>query len=406
MPVFNYRAMTEAGRAEAGVVDADSAKEARQKLRDRNLRPLEVEVLPTVPEQATVGGFRLPLPRGRRLQEIALMTRQLGTLLSAGIPLMGALTALSEQSEDARLKAAILGVRERVARGSTFSDALEAHSHLFSDLYVNMVRAGEAAGKLDAVLFRLADYLASQNRLHARIVAALTYPFVVLAMGVLVVIFLLVKVVPGIMVVFQKSKMVLPLPTKILIGISDVITGGWPLILGATVVLVAGWTAFMRTETGRLWWDTMILRIPVVGTLFRKAAVSRFAVTLSTLLESGLPVLDSLSVVKQVVNNRRVALTLEEVRRKIAEGADIAGPLKQSGIFPPVVVYMVKVGEESGKLEDLLRRIAEAYDEEIEVAAQKLTSALEPILIVTMAVFVGFIVISILFPLMEMTNLR
>jgi general secretion pathway protein F len=406
MPVFAYKALTAEGKAESGVVDADSAKEARQKLRDKRLRPTEVEPLPATPAAPQVGGVRLPMPRGRRLQELSLLTRQLGTLLSAGIPLMGALTALAEQSEDARMKAALLGVRERVARGSTFSDALAAHGHIFTDLYVNMVRAGEAAGTLDTVLFRLADYLAQQNRLQSKIVAALTYPSIVLTMGVGVVFVLMAYVVPKIVLVFKESRKVLPLPTRVLIEASAFFKTWWPLLLAMLAAAIVLQRMIVRTDAGRLWWDTWMLRVPILGPFFRKAAVSRFAVTLATLLESGLPVLEALLVVRQVVHNRRVAVTLDEVRRRIAEGADIATPLKQGGIFPPVVTYMVAVGEESGRLEELLRRIAVAYDEEIEVAAQKLTAALEPVLIVAMATFVGYIVVSILMPLMQISQLR
>lgn len=405
MPVFTYKALGADGKSKAGVIDADSPKEARRKLRDMQLRPTEVAaVVNETPAEA--GTIRLRLPQRTNLQELSLMTRQLGTLLSAGIPLMSALTALSEQTEDRKIRTTLLGVRETVAQGASFSAALSQHPRLFNDLYVNMVSAGEASGALDAVLFRLADYLSAQNRLRAKIVAALTYPLIIVILGIAVVTFLLSAVVPKITQIFERSEQALPMTTEILMAVSGFFASFWWLVLALLIGVVALWKAIVRTPGGKLWWDTLILRVPVLGSLLRKAAVSRFAVTFATLLESGLPVLESLTVVQRVVDNALVSKTLEEVRRKIAEGADIAGPLRASKVFPPVVTYMVAIGEEAGRLEELLRKIADAYDEEIEIAAQKLTAALEPILIVTMAVFVGFIVVAILQPIMEISRLR
>jgi general secretion pathway protein F len=406
MPVFSYKALATGGETRSGVVDADSPKDARRKLREMKLMPTEVAPVSAAPPEAAVAGLRFRLLHRRDLAELSLMTRQLGTLISAGIPLMGALTALSEQTEDRRVRTTLLSVREAVARGSSLSDAMAAQPHLFNDLYVNMVRAGEASGALDSIFFRLADYLAAQHRLRAKIVAALTYPCIVVVAGLIIVVFMMVVIVPKITLIFTKYKKTLPLPTEILIGTSNLLVTWWWLLLAGAIGVGAGWWTGIRTDRGRLWWDTLMLRVPVLGQLFRKAAVSRFAVTLATLLESGLPVLESLTVVQRVVANRRVADTLEVVRRKIAEGADIATPLKQSGVFPPVVTYMVAVGEESGRLDALLRKVAEAYDEEIEIASQKLTAALEPLLTLAMAAFVFFIVISILMPIMQMAQIK
>jgi general secretion pathway protein F len=404
MPVYAYKALKEDGAADAGVIDADSPKEARLKLKGRRLHVTELEPL----AQGREGGRRgLRIwPRRRRPEEVALVTRQMATLLGSGIPMIGALTAVIDQVEITDLKAALMDVRERVSQGSSLSDALSGHPVYFNDLYANMVRAGEAGGNLDKVLLRLADYLHAQNRTRARVMAALTYPIIMLVIGVGVVAVLLAYVVPKILEVIQKQgKAALPLPTEILLAASRLMGGYWWALLGAAAGLALAYAQARRTPAGKLWIDTMKLRIPVLGNLIRKAAISRFAITLATLLESGLPVLEAMGVVKRVVDNALLADALEDVRRKVAEGADIATPLKQSRVFPPVVAYMIGVGEESGRLEELLKKTAQAYDEEVEVAAQKLTALLEPVLIVLMAFVVGFIVLSILLPILQMSNL-
>ncbi len=405
MPVFNYKALKEDGSSDVGVIDADTPKEARLKLRGRKLHVTDLVSLEE--KEARQKGLRAPLFRRKRVNEIGIITRQMATLLNAGIPIMGALSAIIEQTEAEDLKATMLDIREKVATGGTFSDALELHSFYFSDLYVNMVRAGEAAGNLDKVMFRVADFLQASHRMKAKIMAAMTYPIIMLVIGGLVVTILMTFVVPQILDVIQKQGQSegLPLPTEILVAISGFFENYWWLMLAGLVGGGIGWSQIIRTPAGRLWWDTNKLKIPLLGNLMRKGAVARFALTFATLLESGLPVLDALGVVKMVVNNQYLADTLDMVRMKIAEGADIATPLKTSKVFPPVVGYMIAVGEEGGRLEELLRRIAEAYEEEVEMAAQKMTSMLEPIMIVVMAVVVGFIILSVLLPILEMSNM-
>jgi general secretion pathway protein F len=403
MPVYNYKALKPDGGADAGVIDADSPKDARLKLKGRQLH---VTDLVSVNEPRKGGaGLNLHFLRRRRPQEVAMLTRQLATLLGSGIPMIGALSAIIEQVEHRDMKTSLMSVREKVSQGGSLSDALAEHPIYFNELYVNMVRAGEAGGNLDKVLVRVADYLQASNRTRAKVVASLTYPIIMLVIGTGVVVVLLTIVVPKIMMVIEKQRVALPLPTEILLLISGFMKTYWWLLLGG---VIATWYAYWqarRTPAGRLWTDTMKLRLPVVGNLMKKAAISRFAVTFATLLESGLPVLEAMGVVKRVVDNALLADTLEKIRQKIAEGADIATPLKQSKVFPPVVGYMIGVGEESGRLEELLKKTAEAYDEEVEVAAQKMTSLLEPLMIVVMAFVVGFIVLSILLPILQMSNL-
>ncbi len=405
MPVYNFKALTHEGAAEGGVIDADSPKDARLKLKGRKLHVTDLEVAGGTGKAAKKAGVGLLSFRRRRPEEIAILTRQLATLLGAGIPMIGAMTAILEQTEYTDLKTALMDVREKVSQGGTLSDAMESHRFYFSELHVNMVRAGEAGGNLDKVLFRVADYLHSQNRNKARVMAALTYPIIMLVIGVGVVTILLTFVVPKIMTVIEKQKAALPLPTVILTTVSGFLSSyWWAFALVGIGAYVLYWRA-LATPGGRLWIDTMKLRIPVLGTLLKKVAISRFAITFATLLESGLPVLEAMNVVKKVVDNALLADTLEQVRQKVAEGADISTPLKNSKVFPPVVGYMIAVGEESGRLEELLKKTAQAYDEEVEVASQKLTALLEPLMIVGMAVVVGFIVLAILLPILQMSNL-
>ncbi|MBV8882204.1 MAG: type II secretion system F family protein [Planctomycetaceae bacterium] len=405
MPVYNYRALKDDGGADAGVIDADSPKDARLKLKGRRLHVTDLK---------TVGGEDSAGPARRRRnffvrrrpEQIAMLTRQMATLLGSGIPMIGALTALVDQVEYQDLKAALMGVREKVSQGGTLSEALSEHPVYFGELFVNMVRAGEAGGNLDKVLFRVADYLHAQNRTRAKVMAAMTYPIIMVLIGTGVVAVLLTYVVPKIMEVIQKQgKAALPLPTEILLAASGFMSRYWWLLLGIGIGLAVLYAQARATKAGRLWIDTRMLGIPVLGNLIKKSAISRFAMTFATLLESGLPVLEAMGVVRKVVDNELLANTLDTIRQKIAEGADIATPLKQSKVFPPVVGYMISVGEESGRLEELLKKTAEAYDEEVEVAAQKMTALLEPLMIVFMAVVVGFIVLAILLPILQMSNI-
>lgn len=405
MPVYNYKALKADGGPDGGVIDADSPKDARLKLKNRKLHVTELVSLGGGGEKAGPRKRTFFLAR-RRPEQIAMLTRQLATLLGSGIPMIGALTALIDQVEYRDLKAAMMEIREKVSQGGSLSESMASHPLYFSQLFVNMVRAGEAGGNLDKVLFRVADYLQASNRTRSKVAAALTYPIIMLLIGSGVVLILLTYVVPKIMEVIQKQgKAALPLPTEILLAVSSFMGKYWWLLLAAGVGAVVAYFRARRTRAGRLWTDTMKLRIPVFGNLIKKSAISRFAITFATLLESGLPVLEAMGVVRKVVDNELLAETLDTVRQKIAEGADIATPLKQSKVFPPVVGYMIGVGEESGRLEELLKKTAEAYDEEVEVAAQKMTALLEPIMIVSMAIVVGFIVLAILLPILEMSNI-
>ncbi len=402
MAVFQYEALTETGEAHSGVVDANTAKEARDKLRQQKYYVTSIHA---IDEKGAVARNLLPqLFRRQRLEELAILTRQFATLVDAGIPVVEALSALVDQAETPALETVLRQVREKVRGGSSLADALTEHEEYFNDLYVNMVRAGEASGNLDIALTRLASYAQRQYKLRGRVTAALAYPIIMCIVAVGVVVFLLLVVIPKVEEMLTDIGKPLPLPTWILVTVSGFIADFWWLGLA---LIVGGYVAFrfaVATDRGRLAYDDALLKIPIVGQLFRKQAVSRFAVTFSTLLASGIPVLQALSIVKRVVNNKVLENTIEEVHGRIMAGTDISTPIKKSGVFPPVVGYMIGIGEESGKLEQMLEKVAEAYDEELEVTTQKMTSLLEPIMILVLAAVVGFIVLSAILPIMDIAG--
>jgi general secretion pathway protein F len=429
MPVYQYKALDPGGKETTGIVDASTPREAREKLRGRNVFVTDMQpvralapgkkpgkapkdgapgggAMDAVEDQGLVesAGIKQQLEAlfvGRARDELVSVTRLLATLLKAGIPLVGALGSVITQAEDKYLGTVLRQVRESVQGGVSFADALGQHPLLFDALFVNMVRAGEAAGALDEVLKRLADFMQAQKRMKNRVSAALTYPLIMVVLGFGVVSFLLAYVVPKIVAVVTKRGTPLPLPTKILLTIQHAFMEWWWLGL---LLVGVGWTIYsvvVRTEKGAMARDTWKLRIPFVGDLFRKQSVARFATTFATLLRSGIQATDCLKILANVVDNKLLGKVLNEVRERIIEGTDIATPIKRSRVFPPVVGDMIAVGEESGQLEELLERIAEAYDEEVDITSQKVTAMIEPLIIVALAGVVGFIVLSVILPLVK-----
>jgi len=409
VPVYDYKGLTPKGEAKTGIVDADSPREARIKLRAQNVLVTDITAREASVRRDKDGApgkklleFKRAL-KGRK--DVPTYTRQLATLLKAGIPLAQSLSALIEQCQTDDLEACFRDIRERITGGLSFAEALAYHPAYFDDLFVNMVKAGEAAGNLDGVLNRLAEYLQRQAQIRNKVTAALAYPMVMMVIGVVIVIILMTFVVPKIMQVVEQSKQTLPLMTRILRTGSQFFANYWLVLVGAILGLAITHRALMRRKEYRYGVDKLKLKIPVIGDLVRKAAVSRFAVSMSTLLKSGVPVLEALVIVKDIVGNEVMARVLDTVHDRIVEGTDIATPIKKSGVFPPVVGYMIAVGEQSGQLEEMLDRVAEAYDEEVEVTTEKVTSLLEPILIVFMAAVVGFIVLSIMQPILKISDI-
>lgn len=403
MPVYEYKAFTEAGQTKTGICDADTAREAREKLRRDKMHVLSLKELEQAEESSkfSLGAF---FKRKKKTGELALVTRQFATLLDSGIPMAEALKALSEQIEQRGLEGVFRDLREKISGGASLAEALGHHPAYFDDLYVNMVKAGEASGNVDVVLKRLSEYMLKQNRVRNKVGAALMYPMIMVGVGAIVVAILMAFVVPQIVELIKARGQELPLPTQLLIAASDFLRDYWYLLALGLFAGSLGLGAMRRTPKGRLAIDKFLLRLPIFGELFTKQAISRFATTFSTLMKSGVPVLECLLIVKNVVNNAVVANVLDDLHNRIMEGADIATPLKNSKIFPPAVGYMVAIGEQSGRLEEILDKLAESYDEEIDIAVQKMTAALEPMLILFMAGMVAFIVISILMPMLQLST--
>ena len=404
MPVFAYRGLAANGRSVAGVVDADSVRTARGKLRDRGIFPTDL-----AEEEAAVKR-RLSdyLPSfGRRIppSELSLLTRQLSSLLGAGVQLVDALAALADQSARPLTKRLLSQIRERVREGTSLGDALAGHPETFSDLYIGMVRAGEAAGALETVLNRVADFSESQAEFKAKVTHALTYPIIMVCVGGAIMFFLMGYVVPQVATIFQQNNAALPLPTVILITISNFISGYWMFLLLAIVGTVAGILYALSTRSGRRFYDTWLLRLPYVGGTVTRVLCARFSRTLATMLQSGVQLLPALASVKHVVTNVLLADAVEESRTSIREGHGMTHPLAQSGLFPPLLIEMIRVGERTGEVESMLERVADTYEREVERSLNQLTTLLEPLMTLAMAGIILFMMLAILLPIFQLNQL-
>jgi general secretion pathway protein F len=411
VPVFAYKGVTQAGRATRGFVDAESPRAARARLKRDGvfLTELSESEAPAAAAAGApaAGGFSAPLSldRLRRISplDLALATRQLATLVGAGVPLVQALSALTEQVENTRLKGVIARVRDRVNEGSSLADAM-AQAGPFEDLYVGMVRAGEAGGALEQVLERLADYLESQVRLRNKVTSILIYPAVMFGFAMLVVAVLVTVVLPQITELLASLNRPLPWFTKAIIAGSHFARDWWWAIALALAAGLAGFRAVARTATGRARLDALKLRLPVVGRTVRLVAISRFSRTLSTLLAGGIPIVRALDISKHVANNVVLGRAIDAARESVTEGQSLAQPLRASGEFPPVVVHMVEVGERSGEIEAMLEKVAQTYEEQVETSVSRLTALLEPLLILLMVGIVIVIIAATLVPLLDVTS--
>jgi len=403
--LYTWSGYDEKGKASSGMMDAVSIREAKLKLRSQGM------FVSTITEEAhgLASPFKNISLRGLLdrvgMEDLTVTTRQLSTLIGASIPLVDALSALYEQTDAPAMKKTIAQVRDSVNEGLSFGDALAQHKRVFPDLYVNMVRSGEASGALDVVLLRLAEFMEGQHRLRAKIGAAMVYPAVLLMISLVVLMYLLTAVVPKVVGMFESMKQTLPLPTRILIAISSFLSWTWWMIIIGIVLGVVFIVKWRKTDQGALKFDRFRLRFPVYGNIYKKVSVARFARTLGTLLSSGVPIIESLRIVKTVVQNKIMEIAIENSMTEIMDGSSLAAPLKKSGVFPPILVHMVSVGEKSGSLEEMLMKAAESYEGDVETTVAGLTSVIEPLMIVIMGMLVGFVVLSILLPMLEMSTI-
>ena len=397
MPRYLYRAKNTALQLVEGSIDADSDVTAITRLGSRGLFPLVLtEALPHA--GAPPRAFR----RYIAARPVAQMSRQLADLLGGGLTLFYALALLSEQTEDRTLRAVITDVAQRVHEGHSFSEALANHPDIFAPLYLSMIKAGEAGGALEDVLGRLADLLTAQSEFRSRVLSALLYPLVVLAIGLITVVVLLAFVVPKLTILFTETGQVLPWPTRLLLGLSGALSQGWWLWLAGAVVAVAGWRLGSRRPAGRAAMDRWMLRAPLVGTLVRKSQTAQFARNLGGMLTQGVPVLQALDVAGSTMANTLLRQAVERAQQAVRAGDSLAGALSLSHQFPALVNNLVAVGEESGTLDRALLKIATSYERETEQALRTLVTVLEPLLIVLVGVVVMFIVIAMLLPIFQL----
>lgn len=400
MPIYSYKGIDATGKKVSGSLDAESVKGARVKLRKLNVFPTEVNE----GSASKNAGKGISLFQKVKVQDIAEMTRQLATLIGANIPLVDSLNALVEQIENPKLKQALSGIRDKVTEGSRLADAMQAYPQIFSDLYLNMIKAGETSGALETVLNRLADFTENQAKLQSKVKGALTYPVVMGFVGVILMIFLLVGVVPKITKIFEDANIPLPLPTQILVSVSHFLSDYWYLLILAIFPAVYLLRRFKRSAKGRNMIDRFSLKAPIFGDMLQKLAIARFCRTLSTMMASGVQLLNALDIVKNIVGNTILTQVIEDTRNSVKEGESIAEPLRRSGQFPPIVTQMITIGEKTGELETMLEKVANNYEQQVDTKVSTLTTLLEPIMIVVMGVVVAFIVLSILFPMLKMNQ--
>jgi general secretion pathway protein F len=415
MPLYQYKGLNAKGKPVEGVFDSESPRQLQAGLRKQGVFVTEYREKTASGEKAAVKGLEKQAASREvkvraffqrvKMQEVAEITRQLATLQRAGIPVVESLAAVGDQLENPRLKEVVTSVRQDVKEGQSLSGALQKHPKVFTDIYCNMIKAGESSGALDLVFERLADFTESQVRLRNKIIGAVAYPVVMMVVGLGIVFMLMMFVIPKITEMFTEMGATLPLMTRIMIGTSSFMRDFWYLVFGAVFGAVWGSKRYLATERGRAKFDAFKLSVPIFGRLMRLISVSRFARTLATLMSSGVPLLTAMGIVRNVMNNVVLAKVIDAARDEIKEGATIAEPLERSKQFPPMMCHMVRIGEKTGQVEPMLKNVADAYDAQVEAKIATLTSILEPLMIVGMGLMVAFLVFSILMPMLQMNEM-
>jgi len=406
MPVFEYKALDLKGKSHSGIIDAESAPTARQKLRATKKFPVSISEVAdaTIPSRSAARALPNLFNHVKPL-EIAIMTRQLATLLGASFPLVTALDTLLPQTRSQTLKKALAQVKDSVIEGKSFAQALEQYPRIFSPLFINMVRAGESSGTLEVILERLAEISEKQVALGNRIKTTLAYPVFMSIFGTLVLFLLLAFIVPSITSIFEDMHQVLPLPTRVLISTSDLLKAYWWLVLLCLAVLFFFLRIFTKTTRGKFIADKIAITLPIFGTMVMKLAVARFARTLGSLLENGVSMMPSLETVKNITGNVHIANAVKAATKEVEKGQSLGDSLAAYKAFPGLSIQMIQVGEQSGNLESMLAKIADIFENEVESQLLRITSLLEPTMIVLMGSLVGFIVISVCLPIFEMNQL-
>ena len=397
MGKFSYKAITATNEAIHGTLNAKDRAEALVLIREKGYHPVAV-AQKIEAKDIDVMAFANRV----KVKDVAVFARQFYTMLNSGISIIQCLDILRQQFDNKKMREVINEIYELVQKGASLSEAMKQYKKVFPELLVNMIEAGEASGNLDAVLQRMAEHYEKDTRLRRKIQGAMVYPIVLSVVTFLVVVFLLTFVLPTFITMFTSSGVELPLPTRILLAVSGFLQKYWYLVLGGILLLALFIRRVNKTEGGQHFFDSIKLSLPIFKHVTIKVATARFARTLSTLLSSGIPLLNGMEITARVVGNKVVEQTILSVREDVRKGFDLAGPIRRSKIFPPMVDSMIRIGEESGSLDDVLRRTADFYDEEVDMSIQKMTSLLEPMMIVIMALVVGSIVIAIAGPMFNL----
>ena len=398
MPIFKWEGKAAKGAIKKGEMEAPNEAAIRIHLRQQNIIPTKIV------SKGREIKFSLPFKRKVKERSIAIFTRQLATMIDAGLPLVQSLEILSSQQDNKAFKNIIREIREDVESGSTFAGALKKHPVTFNELFTNLVVAGEEGGILDSILTRLANYIEKSAALKKKVKSAMVYPSVIMTVAIGVVIILMLFVIPVFETMFKSAGQSLPLPTLITLTISKLIKKYIIIIIPALILLFYLLRKYHQTENGRAVIDRLLLKLPVFGPLLKKIAVARFSRTLGTLISSGVPILDGLNIVSRASGNRTIETAILNARASIREGETIADPLNRSGIFPPMVIQMISVGESTGALDSMLSKIADFFDDEVDITVTNLTSLLEPLLMVFLGVVIGGVVISMYLPIFQMAS--
>ncbi|MEE9258356.1 MAG: type II secretion system F family protein [Nitrospinaceae bacterium] len=406
MTVYFYQATDKSGKLIEGDIEASDYRMAVQRVRGLNYFPIKVSE--EKPKKSLALVFKLPgtgLHKRISPKELMTFTQQLSTLVDAGLTLDRSLTILAQLTEKQSTRDILADIQKKVHSGSSFADALADYSQVFSKLYINMIRAGETGGTLGTILDRLGVFMEKTEDLKANIRSAMIYPSILTLVGGSAVVLLITVVIPKFSKLFDEMGQALPLPTKIMLTISSIITNHWLAILLAFSGGVAGFILYLNSERGRLKWDRLVLKLPIFGSLVRKIEISRFSRTMSTLLKSGVPILQSLTIVRSILTNRAISAAMDPLHKGLKEGEGLSKPLQQANVFPPMAVHMITLGEESGSLDDMLAKVSDTYDKEVERSIKQLLSLIEPVMILLMAIVIGFIVISMLMAIFSVNEM-
>ncbi|SNB47419.1 type II secretion system inner membrane protein GspF [Geobacter sp. DSM 9736] len=401
MPTFRYSAYKPGGAETAGTIDAENPRDARERLKKKGLYPREI--IPA--EEVAAKGLFAPLRRRVSLADLSLMTRRLATLLGSAVPVYEAVTTLQQQERAGELRNVLGRIRDRLAEGSNLAKAMGAEPRIFSESYINMVAAGEASGALEVVLERLAEFLEDQEQVRSKVVTSLAYPVLMMVVGTGVMLFLLAFVVPRIITVFQESKAALPLITVVLIKVSTLLQHWWWLLVLVGCVVAIAYDRGRRKESFRAAQDRLILRLPLVGPLWQRLILSRFAKVLGLLLQSGVPMIRAMEISGDVVVNRQYRSVLAQARAELTEGGSLSAALGRSSLFPPLLVHMIAVGERGGELETMLLKAGSAFEKEFDTAISRFMALLEPLLVLGMGLAVGVVVLAVLLPIFQLNQL-